>query len=114
MKRKHQRDSDDKDGSKLTRTSAPDVVDLSVATLSECIQAAGIAQSRLAERGKKIAKVNDRKIAMHLKKVTGKQYHFLISATAPEDPNRQLYLLELSSSRVCLLPLKILHLPKNR
>jgi hypothetical protein len=104
MKRKHRRNSDDTgdddNGSKLTRTSASDVVDLSVATLSECIQAAGIAQSRLAERGKKKAKVNDRKIAMHLKKVTGKQsmiqeQKFLISATAPDDPNRQLYLLEL-------------------
>jgi hypothetical protein len=54
----------------------------------------------LAERGKKKAKVNDRKIAMHPKKVTGKQsmiqeQKFLISATAPKDPNRQLYLLEL-------------------
>ena len=102
MKRKHRRDSDDAtndNGSILTRSSASDVVDLSVATLSECIQAAGIAQSRLAERGKKKAKVNDRKIAMHLKKATGKQsmiqeQKFLISATAPEDPNRQLYLLE--------------------
>ena len=96
MKRKHRRDSDNAtndNGSILTRSSASDVVDLSVATLSECIQAAGIAQSRLAERGKKKAKVNDRKIVMHLKKVTGKQsmiqeQKFLISATAPEDPNR--------------------------
>ena len=53
MKRKHRRDTDDEgNSSKLTRTTAPDVVDLSVATLSECIQAVGIAQSRLAERGK--------------------------------------------------------------
>ena len=34
------------------------------ATLSECIQAAGIAQSRLADKGKKKAKVNDHKIAV--------------------------------------------------
>ena len=96
------RDSDDAtdhNGSKLDRTSA-DVADLSVATLSECIQAAWIVQSRLAERGKKKAKVNDRKIAMHLKKVNGKQLmireqKFLISATTPEDPNRQLHLLKL-------------------
>lgn len=62
------------------------------------------AEKRLAgrntSRSLKKAKVNDRKIAMHLKKVTGKQsmiqeQKFLISATAPDDPNRQLYLLEL-------------------
>ena len=71
------------------------------ATLSECIQAAGIAQSRLADKVKKKAKVNDRIVAMHLKKVDGKQSmiqeirNYLIDATAQNDPNRQVLLLEL-------------------
>ena len=69
-------------------------------TLSECIQAAGIAQSRLADRGKKKSKVNDRIVAMHLKRVAGEQslmqeQKFLISATDNDNQNRQLYLQEL-------------------
>ncbi len=71
------------------------------ATLSECIQAAGIAQSRLADKVKKKAKVNDRIVAMHLKMVDGKQSmiqeirKYLIDATPQNDPNRQVLLLEL-------------------
>jgi hypothetical protein len=70
------------------------------ATLSECIQAAGIAQSQMADKRKNLTKVNDRKIAMHLKKVAGKQSliqetKYLIEATAHNDPNRQVFLLEL-------------------
>ncbi len=72
----------------------------SVATDGERLQAAGIAQSRLAYKGKTKAKLNARIVAMHLKKVTGKQtiiqeQKFLIEATALDDPSRQLYLMEL-------------------
>ncbi len=68
--------------------------------MSECIQASGIAQSQLADRGKKEAKVNDRIVAMHLKRVTGKQsmiqeQKFLIGVTDHDNQNRQLYLYEL-------------------
>ncbi len=87
VKRKHRRHSDDSfddDSSRLTRTttgtskrdtSSPHPsLPLAAATLSECTQAAGIAQSRIADKGEKKAKVNDCcKIAMHLKKVAGKQ-----------------------------------------
>ena len=81
--RRHSDDSHDDDSSRLTRTttgtserdslSPHPSLPSAAATLSECIQAAGIAQSRIADKGKKKAKVNDRKIAMHLKKVAGKQ-----------------------------------------
>lgn len=69
---------------------------------SECIQAAGIAQSRLAHKGKKKAKVNDCIEAMHLKKVAGKQSmiqetKFLINATEWDDPNRQVLLSDYKS-----------------
>jgi hypothetical protein len=72
----------------------------SVATDGERLQAAGIAQSRLAYKGKTKAKLNDRIVSMHLKKVTGKQtmvqeQKFLINATALDDPSRQLYRMEL-------------------
>jgi hypothetical protein len=60
--------------------------------LSERIQSAGIAQSRLADRGKKKSKVSDRIVAMHLKRVADKQsliqeQKFLISATENDDNN---------------------------
>ena len=112
--RKHRRHSDDSyddDSSRLTRTTTgtseqdtssphPSLQPSAAATLSECIQAAGIAQSRIADKGKKKAKVNDRKIAMYLKKVAGKQSmiqetKYLIESTAHDDPNRQVFLLEL-------------------
>jgi hypothetical protein len=112
-KRKRHRLSDDDNGeggddnsSRLsTRTTTTGSTEdskraSSVATLGERLQAAGIAQSRLAHKGKTKAKLNDRIVAMHLKKVTGKQtmiqeQKFLISAAAVDDPNRQLYLTEL-------------------
>jgi hypothetical protein len=99
-------DVDDDESSRHTRTTTgtfePDnsPPPMPTATLSECIQAAGIAQSRLADKGKKKAKVNDRIVAMHLKKVAGKQSmiqetKYMIDATPPDDPNRQVLLLEL-------------------
>ncbi|KAI2506792.1 hypothetical protein MHU86_7687 [Fragilaria crotonensis] len=87
-------DVDDDESSRHTRTTTgtfePDnsPPPMPTATLSECIQAAGIAQSRLADKGKKKAKVNDRIVAMHLKKVAGKQSmiqetKYMIDATPP-------------------------------
>lgn len=78
-------------------TSEPETTS---ATVSECIQAAGIAQSRLADKGKKKAKVNDCIVSMYLKKVAGKQsmiqeQKYLIEATSADDPNRPLYIQEL-------------------
>jgi hypothetical protein len=75
---------------------------LLAATLSERLQAAGIAQSRFAHLGKKKAKRNDRIISMHLKRVTGMQsilagQKFLINGTATDDLNRPLYLIELQN-----------------
>ena len=99
-KRKRQRRNNEDDGlddsSNLTRSTAA----CSLATLSERLQAAGIAQSQLAHMGKKKAKLNDCIVPMHLKRVTGKQsiiteQKFLVSATAADDPNRHVYLLEL-------------------
>jgi hypothetical protein len=77
--RRHSDDSNDDNSSRLPRTttgiSERDTLSLhpsllsAAATLSECIPAAGIAQPQIADKGKKEAKVNDRKIAMLLKKV---------------------------------------------
>ncbi|KAI2506296.1 hypothetical protein MHU86_8126 [Fragilaria crotonensis] len=98
-------DDGDDNSSRLTRTTISSMPDdsqrtSSVASLGERLQAAGIAQSRLAHKGKTKSKLNDRIVAMHLKKVTGKQtmiqeQKFLISAAAVDDPNRPLYIIEL-------------------
>lgn len=87
-------------GTSECHTSSPHQQSIPAATQSEKLQAAGIAQSRIANKGKKMAKVNDRKIAMHLKKVAGKESmiqetKYLIEATSRDDPNRQVFLLEL-------------------
>ncbi|KAI2493453.1 hypothetical protein MHU86_21071 [Fragilaria crotonensis] len=98
-------DDGDDNSSRLTRTTIGSVPEdrkrtSSIATLGERLQAAGIAQSRLAHKGKAKAKLNDRIVAMHLKKVTGKQtmiqeQKFLISSVDADDPNRPLYIIEL-------------------
>jgi hypothetical protein len=104
-KRQHRNDEDDglDDSSKLTRSTAASIEPahaILLATHSERLQAAGIAQLRLAHLGKKKAKLNDRIVLMHMKRVTGKQSiiaerKFLLSATATDNPNRHVYLLEL-------------------
>lgn len=81
--RRYSDDSYDEDSSRLTRTttgtserdtaSPHSSLPLAAATLSEYIQAAGIAQSRIANKRKRKAEVNDGKAAMHVKKVAGKQ-----------------------------------------
>ncbi len=78
QKRQHCNDEDDglDDSSKLTRSTAASIEPAHatlLATHSKRLQAAGIAQSRLAHLGKKKAKLNDRILSMHLKRVTGKQ-----------------------------------------
>ena len=100
-RRRKNLDEDDGDdtSSKLTRNTIDhDDDDQKPATasapmLSECIQAAGITQSRLVDRWKKKAKVNDRIVAMHSKWVTAKQsmiqdQKFLISMTDHDDQKR--------------------------
>ena len=91
-----------------------------LATLSEGLQAAGIAQARLAHLGKKKAKLNDSIASMHLKRVTGKQsitaeQMFLISASAPNNPTDTRTFLSFGSSILNWhVQFKTWHLVRNR
>ena len=95
------RNSDDDGSSKVTSSfAASREHETSVASRIECLQAAAIAQSRLADRGKKKTKVNDRIVSMHRTKVAGKrsiieEQKFLINATTDDPQARALYLQEL-------------------